>query len=64
MFEIFNIIFTTVGQFFMAFIKLVPTFMELKNIPVNIMAVTLGLPAIVISIGFMVIKIIKHIELI
>lgn len=52
MFEIFNIMFTVVGQVFISFIKLVPTFMELKNLPVNIMAVALGVPAIVISFGF------------
>lgn len=40
----------------MSIIKLVPTFMELKNLPVDIMAVTLGVPTIVISIGLLVIK--------
>ena len=55
----FSIIFTVFGQVFISIIKLVPTFIELKNLPIDIMAVALGVPAIVISLGLMIINKIK-----
>ena len=55
----FSIIFTVIGQVFISIIKLVPTFIELKNLPIDIMAVALGVPAIVISLGLMIINKIK-----
>ena len=57
----FSIIVTVVGQVFIIIIKLVPTFLELKNLPVNIMAAALGVPAIVISIGLFIINKFKKI---
>ena len=59
MFEIFNIIFTVVGQVFISFIKLVPTFLELKNLPIDIISVALGVPTIIISFGLMLINKLK-----
>lgn len=52
----FSIIFTVIGQVFMSIIKLVPMFLELKNLPVNIMAVVLGVPVIIVSLGLFIIK--------
>ena len=52
----FSIIFTVIGQVFMSIIKLVPMFLELKNLPIDIMSVALGVPAIVISFGLMLIN--------
>ena len=55
----FSIIFTVVGQLFITIIKLVPTFLELKNLPIDIISVTLGVPTIIISFGLMLINKLK-----
>ena len=52
----FSIIFTVIGHFLISFIKIVPTFMELKNLPIEIIAVALGVPAVVVSLGLLIIK--------
>ena len=57
----FSIIFTVVGQVLKSIIKLVPMFLELKNLPIDIMSVALGVPAIVISFGLMLINNFKKI---
>ena len=54
-----NILITVIGQFFITIIKLVPTFLELKNLPIDIISVALGVPALVVSFGLIVIKKIK-----
>ena len=46
----------------MSIIKLIPTFLELKNLPVDIIAIALGVPAIVISLVIMLIKNIKFVK--
>ena len=55
----FSIIFTVVGQVLKSIIKLVPTFLELKNLPIDIMAIVLGVPTIIVSLGLMFINKIK-----
>ena len=55
----FSIIFTVIGQVFISIIKLVPTFIELKNLPVDIISVALGVPALVVLLGLIIIKKIK-----
>ncbi len=55
----FSIIFTVVGQLFITIIKLVPTFLELKNLPIDIISVALGVPTIIISFGLMLINKLK-----
>lgn len=55
----FSIIFTVVGQVLKSIIKLVPTFLELKNLPIDIVAVALGVPTIVISLGLILINKLK-----
>lgn len=52
----FSIIFTVIGQVFVPIIKLMPTLLELKNLPIDIIAVALGVPAIVISLGLILIN--------
>lgn len=52
----FSIIFTVIGQVFVSIIKLMPTLLELKNLPIDIIAVALGVPAIVISLGLILIN--------
>ena len=52
----FSIIFTVIGQVFVSIIKLTPTLLELKNLPIDIIAVALGVPAIVISLGLILIN--------
>ena len=52
----FSIIFTVIGQVLMSIIKLVPTFLELKNLPIDIISVALGVPALVVSLGLIIIK--------
>ena len=52
----FSIIFTVVGQLFITIIKLVPTFLELKNLPIDIISIILGVPALVVSLGLIIIK--------
>lgn len=46
----------------MSIIKLIPTFLELKNLPIDIIAIALGVPAIVISLVIMLIKNIKFVK--
>ena len=55
----FSIIFTVIGQVFMSIIKLVPMFLELKNLPIDIMAIAFGVPALVVSLGLMLINKLK-----
>ena len=55
----FSIIFTVVGQLFITIIKLVPTLLELKNLPIDIISVTLVVPTIIISFGLMLINKLK-----
>ena len=55
----FGIIFTVIGQFFITIIKLVPTILELKNLPIDIMAIVLGVPTIIVSFGLMIINKLK-----
>ena len=55
----FSIIFTVVGQLFITIIKLVPTFLELKNLPIDIISIALGVPTIIISFGLMLINKLK-----
>ncbi len=52
----FSIIFTVIGQVFVSIIKLMPTLLELNNLPIDIIAVALGVPAIVISLGLILIN--------
>ena len=40
----------------MAIIKLVPTLLELKNLPSDIISVALGVPALVVSFGLILIN--------
>ena len=56
----FSIIFTVIGQVFVSIIKLMPTLLELKNLPIDIIAVALGVPAIVISLGLILINKFKN----
>ena len=58
----FSIIFTVIGQVFMSIIKLVPTILGLKNLPIDIISIALGVPAIVISLVIMLIKNIKFVK--
>ena len=58
----FSIIFTVIGQVFMSIIKIVPTILGLKNLPIDIISIALGLPAIVISLVIMLIKNIKFLK--
>ena len=55
----FSIIFNVIGQVFMSIIKLVPMFLELKNLPIDIMAIAFGVPALVVSLGLMLINKLK-----
>ena len=55
----FSIIFTVIGQVFMSIIKLVPMFLELKNLPIDIMAIAFGVPALIVSLGLMLINKLK-----
>lgn len=50
------------GVGFMAFLKALPIFNELGNIKEEIVACAIGVPAVVISIAFMVPSIIKFIK--
>lgn len=58
----FSIIFTVIGQALITIIKLVPMFLELKNLPIDITSIALGLPAIVVSLVIMLIKNIKFVK--
>lgn len=51
-----SILFTVIGQVFKSIIKLVPTFLELKNLPINITSIAFGVPMIIISFGLMLIN--------
>lgn len=55
----FSIIFTVIGQALITIIKLVPMFLELKNLPIDIMAIAFGVPALVVSLGLMLINKLK-----
>ena len=55
----FSIIFNVIGQVFMSIIKLVPMFLELKNLPIDIMAIAFGVPALIVSLGLMLINKLK-----
>lgn len=46
----------------MSIIKLVPTILGLKNLPIDIISIALGVPAIVISLVIMLIKNIKFVK--
>ena len=43
----------------MSIIKLVPMFLELKNLPIDIMAIAFGVPALIVSLGLMLINKLK-----
>ena len=55
----FSIIFTVIGQVFVSIIKLMPTLLELKNLPINIISIAFGVPMIIISFGLMLINKLK-----
>ena len=38
----FSIIFTVIGQVFVSIIKLMPTLLELKNLPIDIISIAFG----------------------
>lgn len=48
-------------QFLISIIELIPMFLEIKNIPVEIIAIGLGIPSLFVSVLFFAIKKIKYI---
>lgn len=52
----FSTIFTVIGQVFVSIIKLMPTLLELKNLPINIISIAFGVPTLVVSIALLIIN--------
>ena len=54
--EFFEVIFFSFFKVLSAIIELIPTFIELKNAPINAIALAIGVPTFVVSIVIIIFR--------